>query len=42
MNLTAEGGMITLDQPCSILAARRQCWKEGSKPVVECIIRRMK
>ncbi|MFR4517541.1 MULTISPECIES: hypothetical protein [Dorea] len=31
LNLTAEGGMITLDQPCSILAARRQCWKEVSQ-----------
>ena len=28
---TAEGGMITLDQPCSILAAGRQCWKEASQ-----------
>lgn len=28
---TAEGGMITLDKPCSILAAGRQCWKETVK-----------
>ncbi len=29
---TAEGGMITLDQPCFILAAGRQCWKEALYP----------
>ena len=32
---TAEGGMITLDQPCSILAAGRQCWKEASQLLSE-------
>ncbi|WP_459781836.1 inositol monophosphatase family protein [Blautia glucerasea] len=32
---TAEGGMITLDQPCFILAAGRQCWKEASQLLSE-------
>ena len=32
---TAEGGIITLDQPCSILAAGRQCWKEASQLLSE-------
>lgn len=32
---TAEGGMITLDQPCSILAAGRQCWKEAGQLLSE-------
>ena len=28
---TLEGQLITLDKPCSILAANRQCWKETYK-----------
>lgn len=28
---TMEGQLITLDQPCSILAGNRQCWKETFK-----------
>lgn len=28
---TMEGQFITLDQPCSILAGNRQCWKETYK-----------
>lgn len=28
---TLEGQFITLDQPCSILAGNRQCWKETYK-----------
>lgn len=26
---TVEGGFVTLDRPCSILAAGRKCWKEA-------------
>lgn len=28
---TIDGKMITLDRPCSILAAGRKCWKEAAK-----------
>lgn len=28
---TMEGTLITLDQPCSILAGNRRCWKEAYK-----------
>ena len=28
---SAEGGILTLDKPCSVLAAGRQCWKEAVK-----------
>ena len=28
---TLEGQLITLDKPCSILAANRQCWKDTYK-----------
>ena len=28
---TLEGGMVTLDRPCSVIAAGRQCWKEATQ-----------